>query len=125
MAEDWYTPQEPAAGGDDWMTPESSAPSLGESALDVAKQAGAGVVTGAEARMGAIPSLLGAAGRGVEWLTGQKGDPEAVAQREQLQKLIAQQRGGGIAQYLPEPQTEYGAAARRAPIDARRGGPGS
>ena len=121
MPNDWTTPSEGPAGGgvNDWITPEESAPTGREIATDIAKQAAAGIVTGSEARMGAIPSLIGAAGWGFEkyvqpylpsWA---QSDPGALAQREQLQKLIAQQRGGGISQYLPEPETEYGAAARR------------
>lgn len=100
----------PAAAGnffDQFDKPEPSA------AADIAKQIPSGLAVGAEAIPAAIPSTLGLIGRGAEYVFG-KGDPEAVAQREQMQKLIAAQRGGGIAQYLPEPETTAGKYARTA-----------
>src|SRR5262249_23543744 len=111
-------------GANDWYTPEEPPKTWGETAIDVGKQALAAVPLAAEERMAAIPSLMGMAGRGFEYLFGERdpnapwylrafqSDPEALAQREQLGKLIEQQRKGGIAQYLPEPQTESGRAMR-------------
>src|SRR5262245_32597590 len=109
MAGPWddYAPATASGPWNDYGPKETSV------AADVAKQIPSGLAVGLESIPAAIPSTLGLIGRGAEYLFGQ-GDPEAVAQREQMQKLIAEQRKGGIAQYLPQPETTTGQYARSA-----------
>src|SRR5262245_51432962 len=113
MAEqdDWYTPPEPAAGKADWYRPKGPPPSGAEIAADVGKQALSGIATGLEKVPETAAGLFSLAGRGVDYLFG-TGNPQLEAERAQLRDVIEQNRGGGIAQYLPEPQTPYGQSAR-------------
>jgi hypothetical protein len=97
---------------------------------DVAKQIGAGLVTGAESIPGTVPFILGSIGKGVQGL-GDKFLPglfskEREQQQSELKDLIATNRGGGIAQYLPQPQTTVGQYARTAAefVPASLGAPG-
>lgn len=79
---------------------------------DVAKQIGAGLVSGAEAIPGFVPGLLNLAGKGLNALAPNLFDQGKTAQQEQLRQAIEANRGGGIAQYLPQPQTTAGQYAR-------------
>jgi hypothetical protein len=91
---------------------EPEGPGLGATALDVGKQALSGLVTGTEAIPAAVPSLLGLAGRGVDKLLPNLADPQAASNQATLRDLIAKNRNGGIAQYLPKAETGAGEAAR-------------
>ncbi len=87
--------------------------------LDVAKQVGTGLVTGTEAIPAAPARLADLAGQGLEWLGDKVGfsgafSPEAQKQQADLKALIAQNRGEGIANYLPKPETTAGKYARTA-----------
>lgn len=113
----------------------ASAPESPGVAADVAKQLGAGLVTGLEAIPAAPAHLLGAIG---EW-GGRKleefapalfsADQQTEQNRQKLKELIAANRGGGIADYLPKPETTAGEYARTAAefvpamVGATRGNP--
>lgn len=97
----------------------------GVTALDVAKQIPSGLVTGLEAIPAAPAQILGAVGRAANYLF--PGDPEAEAQQQKMREVAAQQRGQGIANYLPAPQTTAGQYARTAAefVPSAAGAPGS
>jgi hypothetical protein len=78
-------------------------------ALDIAKQLGAGLVSGTEAIPAFPAQVAGFVGRYLP-----RGDEERAREQETLRALIERQRGGGIAQYLPEPETTLGKYARSA-----------
>jgi len=87
--------------------------SVGQQALDVAKQIPAGLVAGTEAIATFPAQIAGLVGpladKGLpSWLV----DPEAVRQQEELRALGSKARGGGIADYLPKPETTAGEYAR-------------
>src|SRR5678810_1068141 len=94
---------------------EASEPSLlqraGETAVDVAKQIPTGLVTGVESLASTPAVLARLAGQGLDYI-GLGGDPEAAAEQKKIRELAAEQRKGGIAQYLPEPETRAGRFAR-------------
>jgi hypothetical protein len=83
---------------------------------DFAKQLAAGAVTGVENVASAPATLAGLAGRGADYLANKFApgmvSPEAQANEDRLKMLIAANRGGGIADYLPAPQTTAGQVAR-------------
>lgn len=79
---------------------------------DVGKQALSGLVTGTEAIPSTPAILAGLGGKGFEALFPSLVSKEAGEQQSSLRDLITKNRGGGIAQYLPKPQTPAGEAAR-------------
>jgi len=89
---------------------------LGETALDVAKQIPSGLVAGTEA-VATFPAQIAAllaplANKYVpSWLGN---DPEAQARQAELRALTSKMRGGGIADYLPQPETTAGKFVRTA-----------
>src|SRR5205809_662961 len=84
-----------------------------KTAPDVLRQFGAGLVTGAESIPAFPAQALGYLGGLAEkYVPGMAPSQEQAAQREKLRSLIAEQRGQGIANYLPEPQTTAGQYAR-------------
>jgi hypothetical protein len=86
----------------------------GETARDIARQIPTALVTGFENLVTGPAKLLGAAGQGLEAL-GVTGDPERAAEQQKIRELAERQGGaGGMAQYLPEPTTPGGRAARTA-----------
>lgn len=95
----------------------SAAPTVGVGE-DVAKQIGSGLVTGTEMIATAPAHLLGLAGKGADYLMNKYVpslvSPEAQSQQQQMRDLAASQRNGGIAQYLPKPETTAGEFARTA-----------
>src|SRR5262245_30551694 len=104
---------------------EKAAPTAGDTARDIGKQALSGFVEGIANIPGQAAKLWGMAGRGVESLAGGgdyasmpwyqrllAGDPQAIAEREAGLKTIEQQRGADVADYLPTPQTSLGQSAR-------------
>ena len=116
MAGPWedYAPA-PSAGPWADYAPERPSPSLGAQAWDVAKQIPAGLVAGIEAIPAFPAQALGYVGGLVEkYVPGMAPTPEEAAYRKQLGELIDKQRGGGIEQYLPKPETTAGQYARTA-----------
>lgn len=102
-------------------------PGLGAQALDVAKQIPSGLVTGTEAIPAAPAQILGAVGGlANRYLPSFMVSPEAAAEQANLKSLIGQQRGQGIANYLPAPQTTAGQYARTAAefVPSAAGAPG-
>src|SRR5262245_15035852 len=99
----------PAASSGPWDKYATEEPSV---ALDIAKQIPTGLAIGVENIPAAVPSALGWIGEQVEKVFPP--NPADVARREELKALIAAQRGGGIAQYLPEAETTAGKYARSA-----------
>jgi hypothetical protein len=93
--------------------PLSLEPDLGRGAKDIVKQLGAGLVTGVEAIPAAPAQIAHLAGWGLE-AAGLGGNREALQQQARLRELIAANRGKGIANYLPEPETTAGEYARTA-----------
>lgn len=81
----------------------ASSPGLGGTLLDVGKSFGVGVAKGAESFPGAMASMLGAAGRGVESLGF--GNQEEAAKREQFRKENPRQM---LTDKLPKPTTTAG-----------------
>jgi len=104
----------PSGGGmfDD-LIPQKEEPSK---FADVAKQLGAGIATGVEAIPTTVPILTGLAGQGAQALLDKFApgftDPQKLQNQQKLVELAAQARNGGIAQYLPQPETTAGEAAR-------------
>src|SRR5215475_1303801 len=102
----WAKQQQPA-----WEpveTPSWAKPGWGETAADIAKQVATAPVRALESAVTWPAQLLNLAGQGVEAVFG-PGDPERLAEREQLRKAIEKQGGpGGIGQYLPEAKTPLG-----------------
>lgn len=93
---------------DAFLKSEAS-PSWTDTAIGVAKkvgsglgQIGSGLTVGAEGVAAAPAVLSGMAGKALEWAG--VGDKEAIQERENLKKIIDENRKGGIAQYLPEPK---------------------
>lgn len=103
-------------------TAPEDGPGWGEVALDIAKQIPAGIVTGAESRMATFPVIANLLGAGVDYVAPGlfTGNEE---QNAKMRELVAANRGGGIAQYLPEAQTPYGKVARST-ADFATGGAG-
>ena len=84
---------------DPYADPEPApSPSYGRMAWDVAKQIPTALVTGTEA-MATFPAQLA-------------GMLPSNPRETELKALVAAQRGGGIADYLPKPQTPAGQATR-------------
>jgi hypothetical protein len=110
LEEDGATPPLPAGFEIEGDAPQASM--LG----DVAKQLGAGIATGVEAIPTTVPILTGLAGQGAQALLDKFApgftDPTKLENQQKLVELAAQARNGGIAQYLPQPQTTAGEAAR-------------
>jgi hypothetical protein len=104
---------------------------LGQTALDVAKQIPAGIVSGVEAIPSAVPSALGAIGHGVEWAQQKLGlqSPEAAEQIRQREALKQQVQSAyrPISSLLPQPTTTAGQYARTGAefLPAAAAGPGS
>jgi hypothetical protein len=110
MADDLWaefrTGTRPAAD-DPWTEFRKQEPSV---ALDVAKQIPSGLALGAEAIPAAPAQALGFIGRQIERFF--PGDPEARQRREELLKVIEENRKGGIASLLPKAETPEGEVAR-------------
>jgi hypothetical protein len=100
-------PDEFAAIGSKYGKPEPSV------AWDVAKQIPSGLALGLES-MATFPAhALGFVGGLAEkYIPGAAPSPEQAASRQRLAELTAAARGGGVAQYLPEPATTAGKYAR-------------
>src|SRR5262245_22917623 len=81
-------------------------------AQDFLKQLGSGLVTGVEA----IPTLpaqaAGFLGGLVEKIPGMAPSEAQAQRRQELLKIIEENRKGGIAQYLPQPETTAGQYGR-------------
>lgn len=81
-------------------------------AQDFVKQFGSGLVTGTEG-IAAFPArAAGFVGGLVEKIPGLAPREEQATQRQQLLDVIEKQRGGGIAKYLPQPETTAGQFGR-------------
>jgi hypothetical protein len=111
MAEDpWaeFRVTKPATGGDEFAEfRPREAPSA---TADFFKQLGAGLVTGVEAIPAFPAQAMGFLGRQVERVLPPS--EQEAQNREALRQLVEAQRKGGIAQYLPEPQTTAGQFGR-------------
>ena len=90
------------------------AASLGQSALDVAKQLPTGAAVGLESIPGIVPSALGAIGHGVEWGMNKLGlqSPDAADAAKQQDALRDSIHPWSIADVLPKPETTAGQYAR-------------
>src|SRR5262245_54367799 len=82
------------------------------STIDVAKQIPAGLVAGTESIATFPAQAAGFIGGLVEKIPGLAPSTEQAARRQELLKLIEENRKGGIAQYLPQPETTAGQYAR-------------
>src|SRR5512139_1618097 len=107
----------------------TESPSLGATALDVAKQGGAGLLQAAADAPATIPALTGLAGRGLDALmqkyTPSLVSPEASQDQAKMRELVSQARD--MSGYLPTPQTTAGEITRTTvPFVAQAmGAPGS
>ena len=109
-------PAAPAAkAGGNVFDQFDEAPSEAPYAKDVAKQIGSGLVTGVE-QIAAFPAHVAnlAGGLVEKYIPGMAPSPEQAAERAKLQELIKANRGEGIANYLPKPETVPGQFARTA-----------
>jgi hypothetical protein len=84
---------------------------------DAVKQAGAGLVKGVENIATGPAHIANLAGQGADWLlkkAGYEADPQAAQNQQALRALATSNSGGGIEQYLPQPQTPEGKFTRSA-----------
>ena len=103
----------PTAAGDQVAADDEIGSTVRPYAVDALKQAGAGLVTGVEAIPAAPAQAAGLLGRLAEKvLPSSFISPEAQQQQRALHDVIKQNRGEGIANYLPEAQTEFGKSVR-------------
>ena len=107
----------PSDADGSFALPSDSAPppaTLGQSALDVAKQLPSGAAVGLESIPSLVPSAMGAIGRGVEWGINKLGlqSSEAAEDIRQREALRASIHPWSVASLLPQPQTEAGQYAR-------------
>lgn len=94
-------------------------PGIGATALDAVKQLGSGAAVGVENMPGAMPSLINMTAQGLgplvekyaPWLA--TANPAEEAQRQSIMQQGQKVRADtSVANYLPQPQTKVGEAAR-------------
>lgn len=118
MADDFTLPSdEPqpfALPSESGVAPAQVPATLGQSALDAAKQLPTGVAVGLESIPKIVPSALRGIGHGIEWGLNKLGlEPDSMAEKSRQQDAIADAaHPWSIADALPEPKTTAGQYAR-------------